>query len=249
MESASPSPKSGASKRWMLALIVLAVVAGGIFAVLTVIKLRDPKRLKLALARHQMAQITAAIYTYQAGYGENRFPMSTNAASAGVPDFVFGTFNTGAAVEILNAGDGYQANNAEVIAILMAATTYPNGEPTPNADHALNPDRVKLITPLMAPDARSPGLGTDGVFRDPWGNPFIIAFDVGGDWVTESCFKGVDRPPVLPPSSVTGEIMQHSDHFCAQTRWLIWSFGPDGQADPALKVHEGVNADNLYSWR
>jgi hypothetical protein len=29
---------------------------------------------------------------------------------------------------------------------------------------------------------------------------------------------------------------------------MVWSFGPDGLADPNIKANAGVNADNVISW-
>jgi hypothetical protein len=242
-------PKTGTPKRVMLGLIVLLVIGGGVATGLQVWRQKFGPQGKIQLARQHIGQLQIALELYVLGYGASAVPYTTNALAAAAPDFVFGTFGTDARVQILNEGGDYQANNSEIVSALMSATTFPNGQPSPNADHSLNPNRVKFLYPPKAPDNRSPGLGQDGVFRDPWGNPYIIAFDASCDYVTMSHFKGVEKPPPLPPSNVTGEMLDHSEHFCAQLRHLVWSFGPDGKADPALKVHEGVNADNLYSWR
>lgn len=30
---------------------------------------------------------------------------------------------------------------------------------------------------------------------------------------------------------------------------MVWSFGPDDKADPSKKANEGVNKDNVLSWK
>lgn len=232
-----------------MAVIGLLVIASAAVGITGFIRERTGPAAKIKLARLQAFQIAVAFDTFLRGYGSGRMPMTTNAMAAASPDFVYGTYNTGCPIEILNAGGDYQANNAEIMAILMAARQHPDGSPSVNADDYYNPDRGQVINPPLAADTKSPGLGPDGVFRDPWGNPYIVAVDVDANYVTESHFKGIEKPPVLPQATVTGEIQQQSDYFCAQTRILVWSFGPDGKADPALKVTEGVNADNVYTWR
>jgi len=92
---------------------------------------------------------------------------------------------------------------------------------------------------------------------DPWGHPYIISLDVNEDgWVEDAYYsrakvskgqaasdgKGFNRPLV----SRGGE---GKDDYAFEGRVMIWSFGPDGKADPNIGADEGVNRDNILSWR
>jgi hypothetical protein len=37
--------------------------------------------------------------------------------------------------------------------------------------------------------------------------------------------------------------------FEAKSIAMVWSFGPDGKADASKKANEGVNKDNVLSWK
>ena len=163
---------------------------------------------RIRLAKTEMVNMLAAISQFQAEY--SRLPISPSAV--GSSDFTFGTFGTSdAAVGITNAS-GYQANNSELLAILMDLDKFLDGRATINANHKLNPRNIVCFVAKMTADTNSPGIGPDYVFRDPWGHPYVITIHTNG--------------------TVT-----------------IWSFGPDGKADPSIKADQGVNKDNILSWQ
>jgi len=207
-------------------LIVLAAIALiSIFAGLLLPSSRGPGPARKIRARVEMSNIATAISNYFATYG--RLPISgpTNAAS----DFTFGTFETAAsAIGITNAS-GRQANNSEVMAILLDLTHFEDGRPTPNADHSLNPQRTPFLEIMHVSNTNSPGLGLDGVYRDPWGNPYIITLDLNHDG---KCNDAVYGLAVKGPTNV-----------------LVWSLGPDKKADSSKGAPEGVNKDNILVWK
>ena len=152
-----------------------------------------------------MSHLVAAIKQYESTYG--RMPASSAAVSSLVldpanpacPDFTFGTmdlppggatatnllnkFGQAYAQQVQNTGNtgSYQNANAEVIGILMDWTNYPGGGVTVNVNHGKNPQRIVFLDATMTSDTSSPGIGLDGVYRDPWGNPYIITVDLNGD--------------------------------------------------------------------
>ena len=67
------------------------------------------------------------------------------------------------------------------MAILMDLTNYHDGRPTPNSNHVLNPQRLEFITCRAAATTNDPGVGPDGVYRDIWGNPYIITIHLNDD--------------------------------------------------------------------
>jgi len=143
---------------------------------------------------------------------------SVNGVSLGPRDFTFGT-ESGNNGGVLSDGKGqplplirnmftgftirgdpvngylpydYQANNSEVISILYDIQTFPiNGQPTVNAQHRYNPNKHAPSSLLKSSGTRSHGIGDDLVFRDPWGNPYIITFDLDGDGRSLDAFYGM----------------------------------------------------------
>jgi len=141
----------------------------------------------------------------------------------------------------------YQNNNSEVVAILMDLESFGNGSPTPNLKHVRNPQRHPFMSVPQRNDTISPGVGSDGVYRDPWGNPYIISLDLDfddatSDGVYSSLRKGkLTATPKLSPT--------------LPTKLFIWSFGPDGKVDMRATTgirddgkSTGANKDNILSW-
>lgn len=200
----------------------------------------------------EMASLVEAIKQYQAVY--NGFPIPTNLVSDPAQDFSFGTFGTRTRAAITNA-TGPQANNAELVAILCDMAQFGNGSETPNRDHALNPKRHCLLAPRLVPDTQSPGVGTDGVYRDPWGNPYIITLDMNNDGRCRDAFYRLAS--VSCRDSGTNGLVGLSrlnstnggDTFEVPEPIIVWSLGPDGKAAPSRKANKGVNKDNILSWR
>ena len=86
-----------------------------------------------------------------------------------------------------------QTGNSNIIAILMDQEKFRNGENSVNLGHALNPQRLASLNAKTVSDNTSPGVGLDGEYRDPWGNPYqylnpgvrgeIDVFSFGADGV------------------------------------------------------------------
>ena len=186
--------------------------------------------------------------------------MPLNLATNTTSDFTFGTFGTSAAAIGITNAHGYQANNSDVMAILMDLTKFPNGKDTVNVDHSRNPQRTPFLNVKMSGDTNSPGLGLDGVYRDPWGNPYIITFDLNHDTKCRDAFYRLASVSEIDPSSTSGlnrlfrftpppyNSPETRDAFEAQTTVMVWSLGPDGKADASQKADKGVNKDNILSW-
>lgn len=173
-----------------------------------------------------MSQIAWAIKSYESTY--HRWPVTTNVEQSGMSDFTFGTFRAKSKTTVTN-GSPIEANNSELISIVMDAVAFGDGRPTPNAGHTLNPQRNAWFNAKNVSDTDSPGIGLDRVYRDPWGNPYIITIDLNRD--------GKCRDTI------------YKDSLIGSNHVFIWSFGPDGKADPNKKPDEGVNKDNVVSWR
>lgn len=180
----------------------------------------DSHRLRILRAKAEMMSIENAMLRYETEYGKMPTRPETSRKPKG--DFTFGTVATGCGILVQNPGDGRQANNSEMTAILMVLTTFRNGQATVNTNHGLNPKRIEFLNAKSSKGSQLPGVGEDGVYRDPWGNPYLITLDVSGDGFSVDPLYGRVRQKVF-----------------------VWSFGPDRKADLNVKPHEGVNADNV----
>jgi prepilin-type N-terminal cleavage/methylation domain-containing protein len=234
-------------------LVVIAII-GILASILLPVITRVKKNARIAETRMIMGQIENSVSAYASEYG--RLPGSQNALSQGTPDFTFGTFGTTLTPTIQNTGAGYQTNNSEIVAILMDLERFRNGNTTVNLNHVRNPKKIAYLDGkhVTSPD---PGIGDDGLYRDPFGNPYIISIDGNADGLTYDAFyrrqavsqetagatKGYNG--LFNPVNPTGA----SDDYAARKTVMIWSFGPDKAADNTVNAINGVNQDNVLNWK
>lgn len=202
-------------------------------------------------AQKDMADLKNAIEVFRHDY--NYLPVSTRTAALTNADFTFGTYQPGASVAILNS-TAVEANNSEVIQILSGqpapAGTSPDLDPLKR-----NPRRTQYFYPKPSGNNHSHGLGTDGVLRDPWGNPYILTLDLDGDGQCKDAFyRKSSVSLVKPPSRSFGltnsvNAASLSDDFALTGSVMIWSFGADRKASSSERADMGVNRDNVLGWR
>jgi prepilin-type N-terminal cleavage/methylation domain-containing protein len=250
----------------LVVISIIAILAGLLLPVISKAKIKA----QVAKAQVEMKNLEAAISAYEADY--NRFPSSKLArgsVNAANPDFTYGTvhrFFTGTSQPLVNRKGEvlptirnlpnrtppYDASNAEVLAALLDKERWPNGDATWNSEHAMNPKKQTYLDVRQVSGVNQPGVGDDGVYRDPWANPYILTLDLDYDGRCRDAFyrlemvswagsgdkglNGMSRPPGA------------KDDFEAGRKIMVWSFGPDGVANAALKANVGVNKDNVLSW-
>lgn len=273
MPSASSNRTGFTLIELLVVISIIAILAGLLLPVLGRVKVKA----QIAKAQMEVGKIANAIHSYESDY--SKFPVSTkamNEASAAGQDFTFGTFGLpdsnkptqpgGAVYPVLavNATGGqlaYQTNNSEVMAALLDVEYWPAtpSVATINKGHVKNPQRNKYLSANMAGDNSSPGVGQDGVFRDPWGLPYFITIDLNYDEKARDSFyrlKSVSQssgaagynglsnshtPPTPPDGS--------SDFFECNSPVMVWSAGPDKMVNPNVNAITGVNKDNVLSWK
>jgi prepilin-type N-terminal cleavage/methylation domain-containing protein len=272
MHSASPTRSAFTLIELLVVISIIAILAGLLLPVLGRVKVKA----QVAQAKLDVGKIANAIHSYESDY--SKFPVSADAmnkASAAGQDFTYGTYNLsaankptkpgGAAVEILalNATGvqlGSQTNNSEVMAALLDVENWPAtpNVPTINKGHVKNPQRTKYLNANMAADSSSPGVGPDGVFRDPWGLPYFITIDLNYDEKARDSFyqsktvSGDPADPTIPPRGLNGlipKMVNGAPIYEANSPVMVWSAGPDKMVDPNSAATVGVNKDNVLSWK
>jgi hypothetical protein len=227
------------------------------------------KHARKVQAQTQISGIVTAIEGYDSAYG--RFPISSALQSTltglnWTNDYTYGGSlfsNNITPLGALPASDSiYTTNNSEVIAILMDITNYPNGSgPTANNGYVKNPQQTTFLTAKMSgwdPSQNGlpePGVGNDLVYRDPWGNPYVITMDLNYD---EQCndalysLSAVSRQSggtgyngLVDPTDKTGS----DNNFQYHGKVMVWSAGPDGQIDSGDAANIDENKDNILSWQ
>lgn len=247
----------------LIELLVVIAIIGILAGMIVPATVRALAKAKSAKAKTEAVSLAGAIKAYQADYSRLPSSPLTRQAhaakpayvegtlfSAATPDWVFGNFNTPdskngtptptvvSAVGYLQVADpqssGRNPNNSEVMAILTGQQ-FPDigGGPLVNLNNSLNPKKNVYLNVKSVSNRQPGGVDEFGVYRDPWGHPYIIILDLDYDNRVLSPFPqgSTGRPRFLPESV------------------LVMSLGPDGKANFSVDQDHPDNRDNIYSWK
>jgi prepilin-type N-terminal cleavage/methylation domain-containing protein len=254
----------------LVVISIIAILAGLLLPAVGAAQ----KKAKVQKARTDISNLASAVTAYQAAYGRFPASQKSRAAvTAEYPDFTYGTLQNGQQVfdskGVVNAavtkvtnpsGAPWQISNAEIVAVLTdssldaakfalpapyAAVSDANGSPI-NFKSALNPQHNTFLNIKTAKGYSANGVSeNDGVYRDPWGFPYIVTLDLDYDNRVLDPFPRKVGETLYPANDPSGRARTINAGV------IVWSLGPDGKADftqPA-DAKGTANADNIYSWR
>jgi prepilin-type N-terminal cleavage/methylation domain-containing protein len=270
-----PFKSSPAAKAFtLIELLVVIAIIGILAAMLLPVLSIAQKKAQKTQAHLETINIANAITQYQSDY--SRFPVSGAVYASGAGNYTYGgTFNAPGEnnpawmVGTTNQSTMQVSSNTDVMAILMDYTNYPSGYQggtwTVNTNYQKNPKQNVYLAnvkpsgwdPTHSPQRPLPGIGNDLVYRDPWGNPYIISIDLNEDNFTSDAFYqspavSSSNPSVTGSSGLNG-LTYHTENnfnsYCYHGNVMVWSVGPDGAVDPTNSAISGFNKDNVMSWQ
>jgi prepilin-type N-terminal cleavage/methylation domain-containing protein len=242
----------------LVVIAIIGILAALLLPVLAKAKVSAQKK----QAAVEISQIVGAIQQYDSVYG--RFPVSSavqqTAGTLG-GDFTYGGSLIASNLSSLPAAYvAYTTNNSKVISILMD-----NANTVVNTNHVKNPQQTVFLNAKMSgydPASNDPqppgGVDITGVYRDPWGSPYVISMDLNYDEQCQDaiyCRQKVSQTQVgsqtgynglfNPDSSLNG----NSDNFLYHGKVMVWSAGPNRAIDPVEPADDNENKDNVLSWQ
>lgn len=247
----------------LVVISIIGVLAGMLLPALS----RAKRTAQINKAKTEINGIKNAIESYHQQY--SRYPTSQNtrkngATTSSTPDYTYGTWATSADGSLqlpfqhkaaknptsVPSQQNYTkvlTNNSEVMAILMDVKEWVNNRPKGNPE---NRSGNIFLNAKTVQDRISSGIGIDGVYRDPWGAPYIISLDLNYDGSTRDAYYRANKMNEdATGKNLTGAFKaDNKDAYEIKTGVMVWSFGPDRMASDQESAKLGVNKDNVTSW-
>jgi hypothetical protein len=105
----------------------------------------------------------------------------------------------------------------------------------------------------MVSDPALAGVGPDLVYRDPWGNPYLISIDVNYDEKCRDAFYKTisvsQQNGSVGHNGLNNTIDVTKDLYEYNGGVMVWSVGPDKKANLNQKANKDDNKDNILSWK
>ena len=141
--------------------------------------------------------------------------------------------------------------NSDAIITLIAMESL--GGNDVNKNHRRNYKKTRYFEPKLVNSIEKGGIGPDGVFRDPFGNPYVISVDFNNDDKCNDLFYG--QPAIsgggdgqISYFGLVQEAKNGVPLFFLSGQVMVWSAGPDQSIDPGANAMKGANHDNIIGW-
>ena len=211
MRNAERGMRNGTRGFTLIELLVVITIIAILMALLFPAFRGVQDQAKRTQAKNDATQIVTAINAFYTEYGQYPCDAQTGDDS--------GDYQT-----------DQDSNRIDIMTTLRAPFTTP---PT------RNPKGIVFLQPPSVKDDtdghRRSGIGSDGIWYDPWGNSYQVRMD--------NNYNGTLRNPYS----------QNAGFATLNTGVLAWSFGKDGKSDsvpgPAGNKNTGTNDDDVISWQ
>lgn len=243
----------------LVVVAIIGILAGMLLPALSAVKTRVLK----GRAKTEAQNIGNALSTYETTYSRQPIipgiPTGTEDVTFGLDPTAFPPIPSAAGKN----GTRVVATNANIIAILMDEERFKNGNVTSNLNHTLNPQRISMLNAKQTSESGGSGVGMDGEYRDPWGNPYVISLDYDFDDQCQDAVYGrmavsqIQNTPPTPSGTQSGHnglfnpnkaASGNTDEFRFKGKYIVWSKGPDGNASNNKQANKDVNRDNVLGW-
>ena len=143
----------------------------------------------------------------------------------------------------VQASGTYTTNNSEVMDVLL------NLDSGVNSGNVMNTKRTQFLSAKKVSDVNTPGVGPDGVYRDPWGNPYIITIDANNDGKARDAFYKLSAVSIDGINGLIKTVLpDNTTVYEVNSPVAVWSAGPDRMIDTNSPANKGANKDNIVSW-
>ena len=217
----------------LVEILVVVSIIGILAAILVPVVARSKTKAKIAMAKVQMNDLSAAIKSYKADY--QRYPLPSFVSQSGtVPQVNVGKDASFGNPNYLGANN----QNRMVVEILR------------DRNHPRNLKKNVYLDVKESGEsssARQPGISSDGYYLDPFGNAYNISVDKNADgFCVDGAYakmpSGGDVGMVAVPGFTGVQGVKGSEV-------LIWTDGPDLKTSASQGATDGENADNILSWK